>query len=174
VIECPIDPRDNILSYLDKIVTYLTQQEWKTNWKSTIEVLKEITITNNDLNWGLVTPVAPWTLLTTLPTDIKNAFDRLLSFEIGKEVDRTLNIVNNLTEKLWWLVSNSFPAINTIVAEHPEYRYDESKLWPDFETMKESINNDKNLTEFKKKRKNTKSKTRIIHKILKDQKLKHR
>ena len=151
--ECPIDPRDNILSYLDKIVDYLTQQESKTNWRKTIEILKEVTITNNDLNLWLTAPIAPWTPLTTLPSDIKNSFDHLLSFEIGKEVDRTLNIVNNLTEKLWWLVSNSFPAINTIVAEHPEYRYDENKLGPDFKTRKDAINHDNNLTEFEKKEK---------------------
>ncbi len=151
--KCSIDPRDNILSYLDKIVTYLTQQEPKTNWRNTIEILKKITITNNDLNWGLATPIAPWTPLATLPADIKNTFDHLLSFEIGKEVDRTLNIVNNITEKLWWLVSNSFPAINTIVAEHPEYKYEESKLWPDFKSRKQAIETDKNLTEFEKKEK---------------------
>lgn len=165
--ECPINPRDNILSYLDKVVNYLTQQESETNWRKTIEILKEVTITNNDLNLWLTTPIAPWTLLTALPADIKNSFDHLLSFEIGKEADRTLNIVNNLTEKLWWLVSNSFPAINTIVAEHPEYRYDESRLGPDFETKKEAINNNKNLTEFEKKEKIKDLKRELYIKYLK-------
>ena len=165
--ECSIDPRDNILSYLDKIVTYLTQQEPKTNWRNTIEILKKITITNNDLNWGLATPIAPWTPLATLPADIKNTFDHLLSFEIGKEVDRTLNIVNNITEKLWWLVSNSFPAINTIVAEHPEYKYEESKLWPDFKSRKQAIEIDNNLTEFEKKEKIKDLKRELYIKYLK-------
>ncbi len=165
--DCPIDPRDNILSYLDKIVNYLTQQESKPNWRKAIEILKEITITNNDLNWWLIAPIAPWTLLTALPADIKNSFDHLLSFEIGKEADRTLNIVNNITDKLWWLVSNSFPAINTIIAEHPEYKYEESKLGPDFETRKQAINNDKNLTEIEKKEKIKDLKRELYIKYLK-------
>lgn len=165
--ECPINPRDNIISYLDKVVNYLTQQESKTNWRKAIEILKEITITNNDLNWWLIAPIAPWTLLTALPDDIKNSFDHLLSFEIGKEADRTLNIVNNITDKLWWLVSNSFPAINTIVAEHPEYRYEESKLWPDFETRKQAIEIDKNLTKFEKKEKIKDLKRELYIKYLK-------
>ena len=163
-VECAIKPEDTVISYLDKIQSYLAQQEWKANWRKAVDILKEITISNNDLNWWLI---APWTLLTTLPTNIKNAFDHLLSFEIGKEADRTLNIVNNITEKLWWLVSNSFPAINTIVAEHPEYKYEESKLWPDFESRKQAIESDKNLSEFEKKEKIQNLKRELYIKYLK-------
>ena len=148
-MHCPAGSRDtDVIWYLEVVVNYLEEREDQASWKKAIDVLKHVIITNNDLNWGLI---PPWIPLSAIPTDIRNAFDHLLSFEIGKEADRTLNIVNNITEKLWWLFSNSFPAINTIISESPEYKYEESKLGPDFETRKQAINNDKNLTSLEKK-----------------------
>jgi hypothetical protein len=39
----------------------------------------------------------------------------LLSFEIGKEADRTINISQNIAKELETLFTNSLPAINTII-----------------------------------------------------------
>ena len=161
--ECPAAARDtDVIWYFQLVVDYLTEKE--SHWKKTIDVLKSVIITNNDLNWGLI---PPWTPLSAIPTDIRDAFDHLLSFEIGKEADRTLNIVNNITEKMWWLFSNSFPAINTIISESPEYKYEESKLGPDFEPRKQAINNDKNLTSLEKKEKINDLKRELYIKYLK-------
>ena len=32
-VECAIKPEDTVISYLDKIQSYLAQQEWKANWR---------------------------------------------------------------------------------------------------------------------------------------------
>ena len=42
-------------------------------------------------------------------------FDTLLSFEIGKEADRTIDIAKDFSEDIQKLLTNSLPAINTIV-----------------------------------------------------------
>ena len=154
----PVTAPDNInvIWYFQKVVDYLNSQQSTWHHK-TIEILEDLKITNFDINDNLVAPqkILGTTLLSddSILPEVKQSFDRLLSFEIGKEADRTTKIVNNITEKLWWLFSNSFPAINTIISESSEYKYDERKLGPDFEPRKLAINNDKNLTSLEKKEK---------------------
>jgi hypothetical protein len=50
-----------------------------------------------------------------VPENLKNAFDALLSFEIGKEADRTINIAESFSKDFQKLLTNSLPAINTVV-----------------------------------------------------------
>ena len=175
VTDCPVPvpPLDtNVISYLQDVVNYLNSKENVAGGKKTVEILTAITITNNDLNSWLTPPLLPWRTLSTVPANTKNIFDNLLSFEIGKEADRTLKIVNDITDKLWWLFSNSFPAINTIISESPEYKYRESILGPDFEPRKQVINNDKNLTSLEKKKKINDLKRELYIKYLKTKSLK--
>jgi hypothetical protein len=50
-----------------------------------------------------------------VPENTKNDFDTLLSFEIGKEADRTISIANDFLKTFQNLHTNSLPAINTVV-----------------------------------------------------------
>lgn len=155
--ECPLVPWDcNVLAYFQKVINYLNDKEWKTWSKKTIEILKKITITNNNLNTRLWTGVQipTWINLSdpSIPGDSKNSFDVLLSFEVGKEADRTIDIANDISEKLEWLFTNSFPAINTIVWENDEYKYDENKLGDEYHWRLQTINDDANLSDDEKKR----------------------
>lgn len=164
----------NVLWYFQKVVEYLQWKEWNRDAKNTSEILKDTIITNNDINnrliaSGLWNEIPAWANLRdpSIPQDTKDGFDTLLSFEIGKEADRTINIVTKITDKLWWLFSNSFPAINTIISESPEYKYEESRLWPDFEQRKQAINNDSKLTSLEKKEKINDLKRELYIKFLK-------
>ena len=101
--KCVVPADYNILWYFQMVVNYLKWKEWA--WgaaKKTIEVLKEINITNKDLNDRLLAAwsgVPVWINLSdpTVPVDLRNAFDTLLSFEIGKEADRTISIAKEVS-----------------------------------------------------------------------------
>ena len=155
---CGVPADYNVPWYFQTIVNYLKWKEWA--WwaaKKTVEVLKEVNITNKDLNdrlraaWSGV-PI--WINLSdpTVPADLKNAFDTLLSFEIGKEADRTVNISKDISNTVQKLLTNTFPAINTIIWESDEYKYDESKLWNEYNNRVETINNDSSLSEKERKK----------------------
>ena len=157
--ECSVSPWDtNVLGYLQKVVSYLNEKQENPWTKKTVEILRKITITNEDLNWWLSTDQIPsWVPLTsdTIPANIKNTikdFDVLLSFEIGKEADRTINIANDISQKLQWLYSNAFPAINTIVGENERYRYNENKLWSEYEWKLKAIKDNAKLSEAEKEK----------------------
>ncbi|MBO7504893.1 hypothetical protein J6T66_01760 [bacterium] len=79
---------------------------------------------------------------TSISSGIKDSFDALLSFEIGKSASLALNIIDNMQNNLSQLFSNSLPAINTIISEHDEYKYNEQQLrdkYPDYSTTLESL-----------------------------------
>ena len=153
--KCWIPGGTDVLWYFQKVVNYLTWKE-STGWtKKTIKILKWINISNNDLNTTLLTigrGIPAWINLIdpSIPADTKNAFDLLLSFEIGKEADRTTNIAKDISDKLEWLFSNTFPAINTIISENDEYKYDENKLtkkYPEYQWELQAIKDDSNLSD---------------------------
>ena len=156
--KCAIPLSANVVEYFQKIVNYLESKEWAGgSAKKAIKILKEINITNEDLNNGLParTQIPAWVNLTdpSIPADTKQDFDTLLSFEIGKEADRTISIAKDFSKTYEWLLTNSIPAINTIVWENDEYKYDEetiSKRYPDYQTRKQAINNDTNLSDVEK------------------------
>jgi len=156
--KCGITPWDtNVLWYFQKVVDYLNSKEWSGGAKKTLEVLYKINITNENLNTRLLAAgsgIPMWINLTdpSIPEDIKNAFDDLLSFEIGKEADRTINITKDISKKFQWLLTNTFPAINTIVWESDEYKYDEDKLWDEYKNRLQAINDDTTLSEKEKKK----------------------
>lgn len=147
----------NVLWYFQKVVDYLNSKEWSGGAKKTLEVLCKINITNENLNTRLLAAgsgIPMWINLTdpSIPEDIKNAFDDLLSFEIGKEADRTINITKDISKKFQWLLTNTFPAINTIVWESDEYKYDEDKFWDEYKNRLQTINDDTTLSEKEKKK----------------------
>ena len=156
--KCGTTPWDiNVLWYFQKVVDYLNSKEWSGGAKKTLEVLYKINITNENLNTRLLAAgsgIPMWINLTdpSIPEDIKNAFDDLLSFEIGKEADRTINITKDISKKFQWLLTNTFPAINTIVWESDEYKYDEDKLWDEYKNRLQAINDDTTLSEKEKKK----------------------
>ena len=149
--ECAVPWDTNVISYFQKVIDYLKWKETATHWKKVINILKDLVITNESLNSLLPTweQIPTWISLmdTTIPENTRNDFDVLLSFEIGKEVDRTINISKNISKKLESLFTNSFPAINTIVWENDLYKYDESKLWDEYEWKLQIIKDDTNLSE---------------------------
>ena len=156
--KCAIPLNANVVEYFQKIVNYLESKEWAGgSAKKAIEILKEINITNEDLNNRLPagTKIPTWVNLTdpAIPASTKQGFDTLLSFEIWKEADRTISIAKNFSKNYEWLLTNSIPAINTIVWENDEYKYDEetiSKKYPDYQTRKQAITDDTNLSEVEK------------------------
>ena len=155
--KCQIPWDTNVLWYFQKVVSYLQDKEWAGGAKKALEVLKDINITNKDLNDCLLAAwsgIHPWTKLSdsSIPADLKDGFDALLSFEIGKEADRTINICKDIQKNFHSLLTNTFPAINTVVWEHDEYKYDESKLWDEYENKMQTINTDTNLSEKEKKK----------------------
>ena len=137
----------NVLWYFLNIVSYLDNkenpdQEDVPKGKKTIDIISKITISNWDLNWRLSNPITPETTLSQMPEDIKNSFDALLSFEIWKEAQRAKNITENRLEQFSLLFTNGFPAINTIIWEDDNYRYDERKLleeYPEYQTKLQEI-----------------------------------
>lgn len=152
--ECWITPwNTDVINYFQKVVTYLKWKESATGWKKTIEVLKKINITNEDINGSLVTDqINNWDHLrdTSVPPTTKSDFDTLLAFEIWQEADRITNIARDITNKLEWLFTNTFPALNTIVSENNEYKYDESKLskaYSEYPWRIQAITDDPNLND---------------------------
>ena len=156
--KCGITPWDtNVLWYFQKVVDYLNSKEWSGGAKKTLEVLYKINITNENLNTKLLAAgsgVPTWVNLTdpAVPEEMRNVFDSLLSFEIGKEADRTINIAENFSKDFQKLLTNSLPAINTVVWESEEYKYDESKLWSEYQWKLQTINNDTNLSDTEKEK----------------------
>ena len=148
--KCAVPWDTNILWYLETVVDYLNWKEWATHWKKTIDILKGIEIKNENLNSRLPANQIPtWVELSssTVPVSTKNDFDKLLSFEIGKEADRTISISREISWKLNWLFSNTFPAVNTVISENEELKYDESKLWNEYQTRAQAVKDDTNLSE---------------------------
>ena len=145
----------NVLSYFQKIISYLKWKESAKDWKKTSEILKDVFITNEDINNKLATSwenIPTWTLLTSssIPATTKNAFDILLSFEIGKEAHRTINIAQNITRELESLFINSLPAVNTIIWENDDLKFDENQLWEEYNWRLEALRNDTSLNEWEK------------------------
>ena len=154
--KCPIPWDSNVLWYFQKVTDYLKWKQWTGGAKNTSEILEKINITNKDLNdrlSGTGRNIPTWVNLMdpSIPNDIRDAFDSLLSFEMWKEADRTVSIAKDISKKFQWLLSNTFPAINTIIWESEEYKYDEDKLWDEFKNKILTINNDTNLSEKERK-----------------------
>ena len=151
--ECSIPWNNDVVTYFHKVVDYLNWKEGASHWKKSIDVLRKISISNDNLNTRLSTDQIPsWVELTNpgVPANTKDDFDKLLSFEIGKEADRTVEISKEISRKLEWLFSNTFPAINTIISENDKFKYDESKLWSEYQWKAEAINNNTDLDENEK------------------------
>ncbi len=157
-IDCSIPWDTNVLWYFQKVVDYLTSK-WG-NSEKTIEILKDITITNEQLN----TLLPPWEQIPVwinlnnpaIPGNTKNDFDALLSFEIWKEADRTIDIAQNFSKNIQWLVTNTLPAINTIIWESDEYKFDENNLsntYPEYEWRLQAIRDNTSLNEKEKDKK---------------------
>ena len=146
----------NVLWYFQHVVKYLEEKERAGGWaKKVLELLKDINITNEDLNWWVTIwtiPLASELKDATLPANTKKAFDKLLSFEIWKEVDRTINISRDIWKKIQRLLTNSFPAVNTIVGEVDEYKYDENKLWDEYKWKAKVIRDNTSLTDVEKEK----------------------
>lgn len=154
-VNCGVTAWDtDVLWYFQKVVNYLEGKESETGWRKAVEILKDITITNENLNWRLPTglEITPTSELRdpALPANTKNAFDNLLSFEIWKEADRTIDIAKDFSNNLQKLLTNFLPAINTVVWESDEYRYDEGKLWFVYEWDLRAIRDNTALTEEEK------------------------
>lgn len=100
-----------------------------------------------------------------IPSDIIESFNALLYFEIGKEANHRIKSANDISNKVECLFSNTFPAINTIIGENEKYRYDESKLWLEFQSEFQTINDNKDLNESEKEKQinNLKRKYYIIY-----------
>lgn len=155
--ECAVPWDTNVLWYFQKVVDYLKSKEWAGgSAKKAIEILKNVIITNDDLNtqlpafWGI--PIPAWVNLTdvAIPEDTKKAFDTLLSFEIWKEANRTIDISQDISNKLEWLFTNALPAINTVVWENEDYKYKEEILWDEYKWKLQTIKDDTNLSEDEK------------------------
>ncbi len=157
--KCAIPLNANVVEYFHTIARYLEWKEWASgSAKKAIEILKEINITNEDLNNELPAgiQIPAWVNLSdsAIPANTKKDFDTLLSFEIGKEADRTISIAKDFSKTYQSLLTNSIPAINTVVWENDEYKYDEEKLigkYPEYQTKLQEITNDTNLSEVEKK-----------------------
>ncbi len=151
---CPIPWNTNVLWYFEKVLDYLINKENSTGWKKVVDILKDITITNQDLNSRL----PAWEQIPTginltdpsVPVSSRNDFDTLLSFEIWKEAARTVNIAENFVRDYQKLLTNSLPAINTIVWESDEYRYNEDKLWTEYQSKLQTIKDNASLDESEK------------------------
>ena len=105
--ECPLPTPPsslNIVWYFNNVSKYLKNKEGSWWAKKTVNILKNITITNEDINNRLTI----WDRLnSTIPLshpshnmDTKNSFDILTAFEIGKEADRTINIAKELLKRI--------------------------------------------------------------------------
>ena len=150
--DCALPWDTNVLSYYQRVVNYLNWKEGVDPHTKAVDILKNVIITNEDLNWRLAIPLNDADRLSAIPVDKKNAFDSLLSFEIWKEADRVVTISRDIWKQFQWLSTNSFPAINTIVWEDNDYKYDESKLWPEYQWRLQTIINNTNLSEEERKK----------------------
>ena len=144
----------NVLIYFEHVVKYLEWKENEEKWKKVIEILKDMNITNDDLNNRLPagTEIPAWVSLwdPRIPWSTRDAFDALLSFEIWEEADRTINIVNDISKVLESLFTNSLPAINTVVWENEDLKFDESKLWDEYKNRLQEIRNNNDLNDKEK------------------------
>lgn len=149
--KCATDWNTDVLWYFQKIINYLTPKQDLEWWKKIEDIIKDLFVTNEDLNASLPTweQIPLWIALTdtTIPENTKNCFDTLLSFEIGEVADYFVNDAKKFAEKLEWLFMNTFPAINTIVWESSNYKYDESKLWEEYESKLNKINSNNDLSD---------------------------
>ena len=178
--ECPLPGNDDVAWYFQKVVDYLDKKAWDGRGaKKTIEILKKINITNEDLNNNLPAwlKFPLWVKISdpTVPANTKKDFDTLLSFEIWKEASRTINIAKHFSKSLEWLLTNSIPAINTVVWESNEYKYDESTIsnkYPEYQWRIQTITNDSSLSEAEKNKQIKGLKREFYLKYLKTKNLK--
>ena len=142
---CPLPSDDNVWEYFQTVKDYLNGKIWKP-WAEDEDMVAELVdILKFKAEWAI-----EWDTKLSDLSDIKDDFDTLLSFEIGKEADRAIDFAYEISNGLDWLLSNSFPAINTIIWEFDEYKFDESKLWSEFETKYEEIMNNNSLDDLEK------------------------
>ncbi len=146
--ECAVPWDTNVLWYLQTVLDYLNWKEWEEDWKKAIDILQKVDIKNENINSRLHTNQIPTgTNLSNpaVPASTRDDFDKLLSFEIWKEASRTIDIVGDLSNKIGNLFINTFPAVNTIISENDELKYDESKLWEEYHRRAQAINSNTNL-----------------------------
>lgn len=140
----------DVLLYFERVSNYLNERENSKWWIKTAKILRKITITNEDLNWKLPSweQIPGWIPLKddNIPTNTKESFDTLLSFEISKEIEDEINTANHISNEVTCLFSNCLPAINTIIGENEKYKYDESKLWPEYQEALKNINDNEDLS----------------------------
>ena len=152
--ECALPWDTNVIWYFQTVVDYLTWKENSSHWKKMVDILKNVFISNEDLNSMLPTweQIPAWVLLSssTIPTDTVHSFDALLSFEIWKEANRAIEVADDIAKNLWSLFTNSLPAINTVVWENDIYKFDEDKLWPEYKWALQAINDDDSLEDDQK------------------------
>ena len=167
--ECAVPWDTGVIWYFQKILNYLTPKQDLEWWKKIEDIIKDLTVTNEDLNSALPAweQIPSWVALTdsSIPENTRNCFDVLLSFEIGDVANYIIDASEEFSHKLEELYTNTFPAINTIVWESEDYKYDESKLWEEYESKLNEINNDTNLSDSdkEKKIKNLKRKYYLIY-----------
>ena len=154
----PIPNSWDCMSYLQNIIYYLDYKSGEKWGKNTFDILKSIVITNDDLNHRLwATEQIPSNIHLSDPTinnGIKSAFNRLLSFEIWKEVDRMVDSAKNIAEQFSSFFSNILPAAGTLISESPKYKYDEKKFLKKHKEDLDAIDsNDKISSEEKEKQK---------------------
>ena len=153
------------MSYLQNIIYYLDSKEPQENekpeegkklGKKVIDILKNITITNNDINNRLKDEERlPADIPLSDPkinSDIKKSFDMLLAFEVWTKADRIIDLANDISNQFANLFWNAIPAVNTIITEHPEYRYDEEKFLKEKKDELEVIASGPNISLIKKER----------------------
>ena len=167
--ECAKPVNWNPTHYFTIVVDYLNNLENAPWWKKVKDILKEIIIRNEDINlrlpaWSRINPTIPISY-SVHPKETIKSFDALLSFEIWKEAVRAMNIAENVKDKLSWLFSNTFPAINTIIWEDEELRYDEKKLRKLYNIPENQDLSDKEKWEYYLKY--LESKDKKIRKVLK-------
>ena len=144
---CAITQEDtDVLWYFRKIVNYLEDKQWSANAKKVEDILEKVRVTNGDINWALGWLSIPeGTQLSAVPENIRDGFNALLSFEIWKCADYVMHMAEDFSQNFQWLLMNTLPAINTVVWESDEYRFDETKLWDEYQSKSQAITNDSNL-----------------------------
>ena len=157
--ECNPNATSDWLWYFEKVVDYLEEKEKAGgNWvKKSKAVLKEIQITNENLNnhlWVWIKiPTGVALSDASVPENTRSSFDMLLSFEIWKEADRTITIAEEAVNQIAGVFSNTIPAVNTIIWNHPEYKYDENNFWDTFQTQLQNIVDNATLSAEEKEKK---------------------
>ena len=154
--ECAVPWDTDVIWYFQKILNYLADKQDLEGWKKIEDIIKDLFVTNEDLNSALPVweQIPSWVALTdsSVPENTRNCFDILLSFEIGNVADYIVNASEEFADNLDSLFTNTFPAINTIVWESKDYKYDESKLWEEYESKLAEINNSTHLSDDDKKK----------------------